>query len=327
MSLLPQNPAQGAKAAGASGANGGGGGAEREKFRLTWNDFGSNVAALFSDLRARGQGYEDEDEDDFHDVVLAARDGEVRAHRFILGASSPLFRRIFRSVRRRGGGGGGGGAAAPVVYLKGVSAAHLHYILDFMYYGEVNLEQDELQGFLAVAEELQVKGLAEGQQGAEGGGAKEDAKSSPSVAKRSATSSPSTAPKRQKESNSDLNSGQDLMLKEEHPSGPVLPTCGDAVDSLGPEGEDGEVVYEDDEEEEGAVDGQDFGDAFAGAGFDDAGDSSLHDRGTAPRPRREWTGLAGEKKGCLVLLFNWVSLACTLHNSSNLVMLCCTLAP
>ena len=32
------------------------------------------------------------------------------------------------------------------------------YVLEFMYHGEVNVSQDDLNAFLAVAEELQVKG-------------------------------------------------------------------------------------------------------------------------------------------------------------------------
>ena len=34
-------------------------------------------------------------------------------------------------------------------------------VLNFMYHGEVNVAQDELNSFLAVAEDLQVKGLTQ----------------------------------------------------------------------------------------------------------------------------------------------------------------------
>ena len=37
----------------------------------------------------------------------------------------------------------------------------LQAVLDFMYHGEVNVAQEELNSFLAVAEELQVKGLTQ----------------------------------------------------------------------------------------------------------------------------------------------------------------------
>ena len=36
-------------------------------------------------------------------------------------------------------------------------------VLNFMYHGEVNVAQEELNSFLSVAEDLQVKGLTQGQ--------------------------------------------------------------------------------------------------------------------------------------------------------------------
>jgi len=51
--------------------------------------------------------------------------------------------------------------AAPIVYLRGVRSLDLEAVLNFMYQGEVNVAQDDLTSFLAVAEELQVKGLSQ----------------------------------------------------------------------------------------------------------------------------------------------------------------------
>jgi hypothetical protein len=47
----------------------------------------------------------------------------------------------------------------PVVYLRGVKRSDLRHILDFMYFGEVNVAQEDLTSFLAVAEDLKIKGL------------------------------------------------------------------------------------------------------------------------------------------------------------------------
>ena len=44
----------------------------------------------------------------------------------------------------------------PVLYLRGVRQEDLEWILDFMYNGEVLLEESELEVFLKIAEELQV---------------------------------------------------------------------------------------------------------------------------------------------------------------------------
>ena len=45
----------------------------------------------------------------------------------------------------------------PLLYLKGVKCTDLLAVLNFMYNGEVNVAQEELNSFLALAEDLQVK--------------------------------------------------------------------------------------------------------------------------------------------------------------------------
>ena len=48
---------------------------------------------------------------------------------------------------------------------RGISAQDMKYILDFMYHGEVNVAQEELDKFLEVAETLKIKGLTQGSNG------------------------------------------------------------------------------------------------------------------------------------------------------------------
>eukprot|EP00091_Calanus_sinicus_P017920 TRINITY_DN3912_c2_g1_i1.p1 TRINITY_DN3912_c2_g1~~TRINITY_DN3912_c2_g1_i1.p1 ORF type:complete len:207 (-),score=58.60 TRINITY_DN3912_c2_g1_i1:266-886(-) len=50
-----------------------------------------------------------------------------------------------------------------MLYLKGVKYTDLQSVLNFMYHGEVNVAQEELNSFLAVAEDLKVKGLTQNQ--------------------------------------------------------------------------------------------------------------------------------------------------------------------
>ena len=45
------------------------------------------------------------------------------------------------------------------VMMRGVTSTQLSLILDFMYYGAANVVQEDLNPFLALAEELQVRGL------------------------------------------------------------------------------------------------------------------------------------------------------------------------
>merc|ERR1711962_1102147 len=43
--------------------------------------------------------------------------------------------------------------------MRGVDARNMNYIIDFMYFGEVNIFQKELDGFLKLAEEFELKGI------------------------------------------------------------------------------------------------------------------------------------------------------------------------
>ena len=47
-----------------------------------------------------------------------------------------------------------------MIYMRGLKAMDLEAIMDFIYYGEANIYQEDLDRFLALAEELQLKGLA-----------------------------------------------------------------------------------------------------------------------------------------------------------------------
>merc|ERR1712013_688433 len=119
--------------------------ATAEKFCLRWNDFESNISSAFRELR---------DDKDFFDVTLACEDEQIQAHKVILSACSTWFRNILRQSPHQ----------HPMIYLKGVTFNDLQSVLNFMYHGEVNIAQEELNSFLSVAEDLRVKGLTQSQQ-------------------------------------------------------------------------------------------------------------------------------------------------------------------
>jgi len=112
-----------------------------EKLCLKWNDFQDNINTAFGSLR---------NEHDFSDVTLACEDGEqMEAHQVILAASSPFFRNLLRKNKH----------PHPLVYMRGIKSEDLVAILDFLYFGEANVYQENIDAFLAIAEELNLKGL------------------------------------------------------------------------------------------------------------------------------------------------------------------------
>ena len=88
----------------------------------------------------------------FTDVTLVCEDGkQIEAHKMILVASSQIFGNMLRKSKRS--------PSHPIIYMRGVKSNDLLAIVDFLYLGEANVYQENLDSFLAVAEELQLKGL------------------------------------------------------------------------------------------------------------------------------------------------------------------------
>jgi len=112
-----------------------------EKLCLKWKDFQGNVNTAFGILR---------DDRDFSDVTLACEDGhQVEAHKVILAASSPFFQNMLRKNKH----------PHPLIYMRGVKSEDLVAIVDFLYFGEANVYQENIDAFLSIAEELNLKGL------------------------------------------------------------------------------------------------------------------------------------------------------------------------
>ena len=112
-----------------------------EKLCLQWNDFQENVKIAFGNLR---------EDKHFTDVTLACEDGQqLEAHKVILAASSPFFQKLLERNKH----------PHPLIYMRGLKSEDLLAIVDFLYCGEANVYQENLDSFLAVAEELQLKGL------------------------------------------------------------------------------------------------------------------------------------------------------------------------
>jgi len=113
-----------------------------EKFCLRWNDFERNISLAFREIR---------EEKDFFDCTISCGSRQVEAHKLILSACSPFFRTVLKQNPHQ----------HPLLYLKGVEFQDMQAVLNFMYHGEVNVAQEELNSFLSVAEDLQVKGLTQ----------------------------------------------------------------------------------------------------------------------------------------------------------------------
>merc|ERR1712129_3992 len=113
-----------------------------ENLCLKWNDFQENINSALGSFRS---------DQDFTDVTLACEDGDqVEAHKVILAASSPFFENLLRKNKH----------PHPLIYMRGVKSEDLVAIVDFLYYGEANIQQTNIEAFLAIAEELKLTGVS-----------------------------------------------------------------------------------------------------------------------------------------------------------------------
>ncbi|XP_028894860.1 protein tramtrack, beta isoform isoform X2 [Zeugodacus cucurbitae] len=113
-----------------------------QRFCLRWNNHQSNLLSVFDQLLHA---------ETFTDVTLAVDGQYLKAHKMVLSACSPYFNALFVHHPEK----------HPIVILKDVPYSDMKSLLDFMYRGEVSVDQERLTAFLRVAESLRIKGLTE----------------------------------------------------------------------------------------------------------------------------------------------------------------------
>ncbi|XP_055304633.1 protein abrupt-like isoform X3 [Sitodiplosis mosellana] len=111
-----------------------------DEFALCWNNFQENIASGFQNLFDRG---------DLVDVTLACDGKLLQAHKIVLAICSPYFQEMFITNPCR----------HPIIILKDVPCTVMTELLQFMYQGVVNVKHTELNSFMKIAQQLQIKGL------------------------------------------------------------------------------------------------------------------------------------------------------------------------
>ena len=112
-----------------------------EKFCLKWNDFQSNALRTFSSLRA---------ENDFFDVTLVCDDQkQISAHKLVLSSCSEYFKNILKQNNH----------SHPLLCLADINYDDLTNVLDYIYQGEAQIYQENLDRFLLIAQRLKLNGM------------------------------------------------------------------------------------------------------------------------------------------------------------------------
>ncbi|KAH8365908.1 hypothetical protein KR093_007157 [Drosophila rubida] len=115
---------------------------DNQQFCLRWNNYQSNLTNVFDELLQN---------ESFVDVTLACEGHSIKAHKMVLSACSPYFQALFYDNP----------CQHPIIIMRDVSWSDLKALVEFMYKGEINVCQDQINPLLKVAETLKIRGLAE----------------------------------------------------------------------------------------------------------------------------------------------------------------------
>ena len=113
-----------------------------EVVTLNYGHFESQAAKMLNNLICK---------EEFTDVTLVADGQQIKAHKFILSFCSPFFENMFKQNPH----------PHPLIYLKGVSFENLKGVIEFVYQGEIMVNQDMLASFLETGNDLQIKFFVE----------------------------------------------------------------------------------------------------------------------------------------------------------------------
>ena len=105
-------------------------------------EFTQNISKTFSEIR---------NSQEFSNVTLVCEDGEIEAHCLILASGSHFFEKVL--ARKNDG-------TKTLVYLRGVKKESLTYLFDFLYCGEANVLEGNLQEFIFLSNDLGLKGFS-----------------------------------------------------------------------------------------------------------------------------------------------------------------------
>ena len=100
------------------------------KLCLNSNDFKDNIVNAIGTLR------------EINEVV--------QAHQLMLSSSSQYFRNVLKKTNH----------PKPCIHLRGLKSKDIKAVIDFIYYGECSIEEEDLDEFLALAEDLKIKGIS-----------------------------------------------------------------------------------------------------------------------------------------------------------------------
>lgn len=114
---------------------------QQPHYSLRWNNHQSHILGAFEALLQASA---------LVDVSLMCTKKTIRAHKVVLSACSPFFQQIFAENPCK----------HPIIILHEYEEWEIQALVDFMYKGEISIDQEQLSALIKAADSLQIRGLA-----------------------------------------------------------------------------------------------------------------------------------------------------------------------
>ena len=110
----------------------------QEKYTLHWHTYSDHLREALNEMMISSE---------FADVTLVTDDKQqIRAHRNILGACSPVFKSILQIDSNN---------TNQVIFLMGIQHSEMESIMQFIYLGEARFNEERMSEFLTVSKNLE----------------------------------------------------------------------------------------------------------------------------------------------------------------------------
>ena len=111
-----------------------------DEFFLAWEDFEQNMATRFQQILQN---------EEFVVTLVSGDNVQIKAHKIILNTGSGLFRSVLSENAHH----------HPIIYLRVVTQEVLHALVDFLYLGQVKIQQHFMKSFMDTTLDLDIHGL------------------------------------------------------------------------------------------------------------------------------------------------------------------------
>ena len=117
----------------------------QKKYIFHWHSYSDHLREALNEMMLSSE---------FADVTLVTDDKQqIRAHRNILSAASPVFKSILQIDCKN---------TNPVIYLRGIQHSEMESIMQFIYLGQAKFYEERMSEFLMVSKNLEIKDLLTG---------------------------------------------------------------------------------------------------------------------------------------------------------------------